>query len=56
MHGFLEKELPDDSGRPLSRTIFTYENKMAAAKKQCLVSVFCIKLSLHLPSFLNEGK
>ena len=55
------KELPNDSGMPLSYNNFTDKNKMAAAEKQCVlcvcvcgggcVCVFCIELSLHLPSF-----
>ena len=45
------KELPNDSGRPLSYNDLTKKNKMAATKKQCFFFVFCIELSVHLLSF-----
>ena len=32
-----EKELQNDSGRPLSYNNFTDKNKMAASKKQCFL-------------------
>ena len=35
-----EKELRNDSGRPLSYDDFTDKNKMAATKKQCFFGFF----------------
>ena len=58
------KELPNDSGRPLSYNKLPIKNKMAATKKQCFFfffffffffCVFCIEPSLHLPSFKVRG-
>ena len=55
-----EKDLPNDSGMPLSKNNFTDDQKkkkkkkkwlLLINKKQCFFSVFCIELSLHLPSF-----
>ena len=47
------KELPNDSGRPLSYNNFTDKKTKWLLKKQCFffVCVFCIELSLHLSSF-----
>ena len=49
------KELPNDSGRPLSHNNFTNNNKMAATKNQCFIYDFGIEPSLNLPSFKVRG-
>ena len=45
-----EKELPNDSGRPLN-----YNNLTDKKQKAVLFCVFCIELSLHLPLFKVRG-
>ena len=46
-----QKELPNDSGRPLSYNNFTDKKQNEAV----LFCVFCIELSLHLPLFKVRG-
>ena len=45
-----QKELSQDSVRPLGYIDFTDKNKMAAAKKQSFLCVVCIDISLQLPT------
>ena len=55
-----EKELPNDSGRPLNHNNFTDKEQMATAKKQCFLRFLCSTESslnvIQSPGFTNDYK
>ena len=52
---YQEKELQNDSGRPLSYDSFTDKKTKWLLLGSSTFCIFCIELSLHLPSFKIQG-